>query len=185
MSLSLPDIMLYGLARSSHIPFNFAFPSLRDGLLSSAQKQSSLTLYLESAEILWFTRCGVVEISRALAERPVKRYIEICWFDDGVAGSRESKKRLVRPFSRPFSRLQSLCTFILGKVIDEEERNLAWHALEIRGELRTSSRPFTNQIEERDTRELKPVRVNFATHEASNTNTSHEYILIALQGPAP
>lgn len=126
-----------------------------------------------------------MEISRALAERPVKHYIEICWFDYGVAGSRESKKRLVRPFSRPFSRLQSLCTFILGKVIDEEERNLAWHALEIRGELRTSFRPFTNQIEERDTRELKPVRVIFATHQASNTNTSHEYILIALQGPAP
>lgn len=35
------------------------------------------------------------------------------------------------------------------------------HALEVRAELRTSSCPFTNQIEERDTRELKPIRVIF------------------------
>lgn len=59
------------------------------------------------------------------------------------------------------------------------------HARGIRTDLKTSPCPFTNQIEEQYTPELKLVRATFATHQASDTNTFPDYILTAVQGPAP
>lgn len=56
-----------------------------------------------------------------LAGVPVRRDIEVCWSNYGVRKSWEARENLLRPLSK----LRSLCTFNLGKVIGEEEQELA------------------------------------------------------------
>lgn len=115
--LSLPDTVPIGLARSAHIQFHLEFPSYRD----TSTQSRPLLVFTQSEALLKRVGCGIEEICRVLAGVPVRRDIEVCWSNYGVRKSWESRENLLRPLSK----LRSLCTFSLGKVIGEEEQELA------------------------------------------------------------
>ena len=129
--LSLPDVLPHGLAHSAYIQFDFKFPRESDDVFDLLESWSRLSLFDQMAQSCAIriprlkasnrVQRGIDEICRRLAEVPVKRDITICWSDCSTI----TKSIKVKTVLRPFSRFWSLGTFRFGKVIWQEEEELA------------------------------------------------------------
>ena len=129
--LSLPNVLPHGLAHSAYIQFAFEFPRESDEVFKTLESWSDLSRWDQITQscLIWTARLkassrvhrGIDEICRRLAEVPVKRDINICWYDCSLI----TKSVEVKSVLRPFSRFRSLGTFRFGEVMGEEEEKLA------------------------------------------------------------